>query len=63
MLGFRRWTCSLIRVARVIRFRRGYGGQVDPGYRFIAEQIKASLKKATRATPFWRVGWNFRAAL
>ena len=33
------------------------------GNRCVREQPKASREKATWAAPFWRVGWDFRAAL
>jgi len=49
--------------ATVIRLRRGYGGPLASGYRSVRVQTKASLKKTTWAASFWRVGWDFRAAL
>ena len=33
------------------------------GNRCVREQPKASREKATWAASFWRVGWDFRAAL
>jgi hypothetical protein len=38
-------------------------GVTDPGYKFIGQQTKASLEKATWAASFRRVGWDFRPAL
>src|SRR5262245_53674687 len=39
-------------VAGVIRLRRGYGGQADPGYSFASQQIKAGLKQASSTETF-----------
>jgi hypothetical protein len=50
--------------SRSIRFNIFSGAAVIAGgYRRVREQTKASLKKATCATSFWRVGWDFRPAL
>jgi hypothetical protein len=53
---------SLI-VSGVIRLRRGYGGQVDLGHRFVREQTKAGLEQASRAGSLPCVSRNFRPAL
>src|SRR5437016_3328609 len=49
--------------AAVIRLRRGYGGRVPSGYRWLREETKACLKQAGCAKSFRRVGEDFRSAL
>jgi len=38
-------------------------GVVDPDCRVVERKTEPTLEQATWATPFWRVGWNFRPAL
>src|SRR5438034_10628821 len=55
--------CKLVHMAGLISRRRGYGGRVDPRYKCVRKYTKATLEKTTWAASFWRVGWDFRAAL
>src|SRR6266480_1168128 len=44
--------------AGVIRLRRRYGGQVDPGYRFILGWVESRLQKAGAARVLRGIGRN-----
>jgi hypothetical protein len=62
--GFLSICCSrTIIAAGVIRLRRGYGGQADPGYSFIREQTETGLEQASRAGSLPCVSRNFCPAL
>ena len=44
--------------AGVIRLRRDYGGQIDPGYRFIREQAETRLQQTGAAGMLRGIGRN-----
>ena len=51
------------RRSRLLFFAEFLETRIALGYSFFVQQANAAFKKATRAAAFWRVGWDFPAAL